>query len=361
MVEDFIRRSIHRLFGGDALRDHASRLEDARNSLKSKLGFDPGLFTALAFYLTHESKLIQDPVIISKKELERLQDNALCDDLTQLGNRRLFNLALSKEFERARRAQDGFSLIMLDVDYFKRYNDSYGHMAGDNALSGIGYILRNNSRKSDYAVRYGGEEFALLLPGTNLDNSLLLAERLRKNVERHAFEHASLTVSLGVSTFRNNDLHCFEVVDRADKALYRSKELSRNTICVSDRDNRRHPRFALRIPVQITKVRNGSQSDLGESVNISRGGMLINSNLPLQDESTVRTDLFSPRGTHHVELCGKVVKSKWDEHYKRSSVALQFIDDDAPARFEEFFSTLIFNNQLPLSKQHFDFGQHAQH
>ncbi len=354
-MERFIRKSLHKVFVGNVLRVHASGLEAARNSLKAKLGSDPGLFTALAYYITHETKIVDDPVIIARKDLKYLQDNALCDDLTRLGNKRLFNIALSKEFERSKRARDKFSLIMLDVDYFKQYNDTFGHVAGDKALTGIGDILRLNSRKSDYALRYGGEEFALLLPGTCQDNALLLAERLRKSVERHRFEYGTLTISLGLSEYQNGDRQCFEIVERADKALYRSKELCRNTICVSGQDNRRHPRFPLRIPVQFGLSADGRPGGMGESVNISRGGMLLHSMHPLREETTLCTRLFSPRGRSRIELCGRVINNYWDSGRQSNRVALQFLKNETPAVFEEFFSALIFNEsangvKLPLEQ-----------
>lgn len=349
-MDQFIKNTLHKVFGGNVLRVHASGLEAARHGLKSKLGFDPGLFTALAYYITQEQRIVDDPVIIARKDLQRLQDNALSDDLTRLGNRRLFNIALSKEFERAKRARDVFSLIMLDVDYFKQYNDTFGHVAGDKALAGIGDILRRNSRKSDYALRYGGEEFALLLPGTCLDNSLLLAERLRKSVERHEFESGSLTVSLGLSAYKTSDRHCFEIVERADKALYRSKELSRNTICISGQDNRRHPRFPLRIPVQFGPATDRGANGMGESVNISRGGMLLLSRQALREDSTLCACLFSPQGRKRIELCGRVIKSHWDSSSKRGCIALQFLKDEAQAMFEDFFSALIFSESGKTAK-----------
>jgi len=164
-------------------------------------------------------------------ELERL---AITDPLTGLYNRRFFQSRLAMEIERAKRYGRVLSLVMLDVDNFKEINDQRGHPFGDHVLVEVGKILRGNVRASDIVCRYGGEEFAVLLPETPLEQASLAAEKLRtclKESFQEGDDPVALTVSLGVASCPSpgvadeNDL-----VRRADAALYEAKGLGRDRV-----------------------------------------------------------------------------------------------------------------------------------
>ncbi|NND69642.1 MAG: GGDEF domain-containing protein [Halioglobus sp.] len=161
------------------------------------------------------------------------------DELTGLGNRRLVNSVLQKEINRARRAEAELSLILLDVDYFKNYNDTYGHPAGDKVLQKLADIMqRASTRAGDLVARYGGEEFILVLPGASSESAMRTASRLQDMILEENIPHANseiadqITVSQGVITVRPDGGH-HEVADLialADKALYSAKDAGRNTI-----------------------------------------------------------------------------------------------------------------------------------
>lgn len=163
---------------------------------------------------------------------ETLRHLASVDGLTQLQNHRVFQEILSDEIERFKRVPEKFSLILLDIDHFKSFNDEYGHPIGDFVLKEISQILRSMVRKIDTAARYGGEEFALILVNTDEEGSVKLASRIRKKVESSVFQKDPLklkvTISLGIATYPTNAQSQADLIDSADKALYWSKEKGRN-------------------------------------------------------------------------------------------------------------------------------------
>ncbi|MFH1783657.1 MAG: diguanylate cyclase [bacterium] len=162
---------------------------------------------------------------------------AITDALTELFNQRYFQVRLAEEINRARRYVRPLSLIMLDIDYFKNYNDVNGHLKGNILLRGIAQILKNSARGVDILSRYGGEEFVVILPETDLADAQAVAEKIRKAVEDTVFEGeekqplGKITISGGVAVYRQNITED-QFIGRADEALYRAKELGRNKICV---------------------------------------------------------------------------------------------------------------------------------
>ncbi len=167
---------------------------------------------------------------------ERFRLLSILDGLTGLYNHRYFQERLQEEFERARRYRRYISLIMLDIDYFKKINDTYGHLAGDFILRELARLIRKNIRKSDIPARYGGEEFAIVLPETDLKGAGKLGERLRENVEREAFyfegHRIRVTISLGVASHLpvTDSKGPRDLLEAADKALYYSKAHGRNRL-----------------------------------------------------------------------------------------------------------------------------------
>lgn len=172
----------------------------------------------------------------------KLQEHAITDGLTGLANRRHFDDCLNREWTRSIRDQGNLALILCDVDYFKSYNDTYGHQAGDVCLQRIAQTLRNKAAKraTDIVARYGGEEFAAILPSTALDGALEVADRLQSSIEALAIDHSGasdshkqITISQGiVSIIANRHTQFSAFINRADKALYHAKKSGRNAIAV---------------------------------------------------------------------------------------------------------------------------------
>lgn len=178
------------------------------------------------------SGIIRD--ITKRKKLESdLEIMATTDKLTQAFNRTKFYKEIKKEFERARRYGHPLSIIMFDIDHFKGVNDRYGHSVGDYVLQTLTRIVRENLREVDYLIRWGGEEFNIITPDTDMKNAEVLAERIRRSVESYRFEQAgTVTISLGVAQFVYDDNED-TFIKRADDAMYLAKKKGRNRVEVS--------------------------------------------------------------------------------------------------------------------------------
>ena len=168
-------------------------------------------------------------------ELYRKADyEASTDELTGLRNRRFFQEQATRELDISRRYSRQMSIIILDVDHFKKFNDSYGHMIGDDVLRAMGRVLAANVRSVDLPARFGGEEFVVLCPDTESIGASMVAERIRKAVAEVKLNDADgqpvrqITASLGVATFRPGDADLAAVIERADAALYAAKAAGRN-------------------------------------------------------------------------------------------------------------------------------------
>lgn len=162
---------------------------------------------------------------------------SVTDVLTGLLNRRYLQERLAEELSRSKRYRYPMTLLMIDVDKFKQYNDAFGHPAGDEALKMVSGILKDNLRGADVAARYGGEEFAVLLPQTPIEEAGQIAERIRRQVERTQFPHRNVTVSIGLATCTSEIASPDDLIWAADRALYEAKDRGRNNVRVFDADS----------------------------------------------------------------------------------------------------------------------------
>ena len=181
-------------------------------------------------YLTQVFNTMVENLRKNREELERLSTT---DPVTGLGNRRYLMNLLPLEIERARRAVQPFSILMLDVDHFKKYNDDHGHQAGDEVLARVGMVLRNSIRPYDCAARYGGEEFLIILSGVSLDQARDCAERIRKKVQVEQFEGGPVTISIGVAEFPSHGDTENAIIGQADAALYKAKRAGRDRVMLA--------------------------------------------------------------------------------------------------------------------------------
>lgn len=167
---------------------------------------------------------------------------AVTDELTQIFNRRYFHSTLNREIDRSKRYGHPISLLMLDIDYFKRVNDTYGHQMGDDVLIGVADVVKSKTRDSDIVARYGGEEIAIILPATDIPGAVQCAEKIRKAIEDKSFttdenKKISITVSIGVSSINpiedEVENQAKKILKNADMALYEAKKSGRNRVAKS--------------------------------------------------------------------------------------------------------------------------------
>ncbi len=196
--------------------------------MSERLGRNVGLQVAALDYLSNVERLLDDALLVSQPNMAVVAEVALRDGLTGLYDHRTFMERLKSEMRRYRRYGNHISVIMLDIDHFKPYNDEHGHQAGDKVLVELSKILLHEVRDVDVAARYGGEEFALLLPRTDPHEALLIAERLREHVERRFQDHGEITISLGVASCPQDATRAPDLVTTSDRALYHSKRSGRN-------------------------------------------------------------------------------------------------------------------------------------
>uniref|UniRef100_A0A7V5XGA6 diguanylate cyclase n=1 Tax=Thermodesulfobacterium geofontis TaxID=1295609 RepID=A0A7V5XGA6_9BACT len=176
---------------------------------------------------------------------EKFKEFSIIDPLTELFNRREFERRINEEILRARRYKYPLSIVMCDIDWFKIYNDTYGHLKGDEILKNIAYILRENiQRKGDFVARYGGEEFVIILPYTDERGAYKVCERIKNALENLNLPHAStpykkITLSFGIFTMYPDFplLSPQQLVELADKALYKAKEKGKNKIEIAYLEN----------------------------------------------------------------------------------------------------------------------------
>lgn len=181
---------------------------------------------------------MNEEVCSLKSEMENLSVVAQTDQLTSLFNRRAFEDQIQVHMENYEQNQTASSLLVVDIDHFKLFNDTHGHLVGDKVLAYVALALKKSVKGTDFVARYGGEEFVVLLPDTHLDDALIVAEALRKKIadkklttgkeKKHSL--GPLTVSVGVATLNNSDDRESYFI-RADEALYRAKSSGRNRVC----------------------------------------------------------------------------------------------------------------------------------
>lgn len=170
-----------------------------------------------------------------QEQNRQLQEMANRDGLTGLYNHRYFHEQLSQDFLRAKRYHENLSCILFDIDFFKKFNDTYGHQTGDVVLKGLASVIQRATRESDLAARYGGEEFAIILYHTDGPAAYQAGERLRTMVESHEIQDDSnvlrVTISVGVATFPHEKIHdSKDLIEHTDQALYKAKDNGRNRV-----------------------------------------------------------------------------------------------------------------------------------
>ena len=245
----------------DAAAGSANSYTESLADMTEKLGNSKdreGLRTIVES-LVQTAKEMEERLNASKQEIDQLQENlevvrteSLTDPLTQLANRKFFDTTIAQAIEDARTKNEPLSLLMTDIDHFKNFNDSFGHLTGDQVLRLVAMSVKQNVKGQDTAARYGGEEFAIVLPNTVLRSAITVADHIRRAVmtkelmKRSTGEHLGrVTISVGVATWRKNDT-VQSLIERTDTCLYAAKRHGRNRVmCETD------PEVAANVAAQV--------------------------------------------------------------------------------------------------------------
>lgn len=223
----------------DRMADHRAAIDQSLmltnlEEVKKKIMLEIESMRATQQTYHQQLEEAQTRLATQQAQLEKLQSEATIDFLTQVGNRRAFDERLQSEFERARRYHSPLGLLMLDIDHFKKVNDTYGHPAGDKLLQLVAHILKQEIRSSDYLARYGGEEFAIILPETAENQITRVAEKMRASVAgsklRYEDQSISVTISIGATTLDAKDTTPDLLLSRTDAALYDAKKGGRDRV-----------------------------------------------------------------------------------------------------------------------------------
>jgi diguanylate cyclase (GGDEF)-like protein len=234
LYSDLIYTLTHLHFSEAQARNHWENVLKHKLELASKLNRNVGIRVSLLDYFANLQQKLDNPKVIEMDLYEKTLLSAVTDGLTGLYNHRYFQDRFEEEVERALRYHHSLSLLLMDLDDFKIYNDSNGHIAGDLLLVELSKLLKKAVRKVDTAARYGGEEFAIILPSTKKKGALIIAGRICQRIADYRFPNqvvmpnGRVTASIGVASLGDDSDNHTGLLDKADKALYRAKANGKN-------------------------------------------------------------------------------------------------------------------------------------
>jgi diguanylate cyclase (GGDEF)-like protein len=293
------------------------------------------LLTAICDYFLTIKKSFNYPKVVEFKVFEEANHFSKCDSLTGLYNRGYFEESLNGEISRARRYDTEFSILFLDMDDFKKVNDTLGHLAGDYVLKKVANLITNEKREEDVVARYGGEELMVILPETNKINTIIKAERIRKKIQNMELvfngKKIDISVSGGIATFPQDAMEANELIHCADQALYRAKSEGKNRICLFSIDKRQYVRidFAGRIKVQQLGKWAGQSQTFAQAKDLSLSGILFESESPTEIGAKIQLEVPIPSEDDPMILVGTVVRVEvFKNHYEIGVSFVQLLGAD---------------------------------
>jgi diguanylate cyclase (GGDEF)-like protein len=288
-------------------------------SLAKSLGRPVGMLVALHDFLTNIEHHISKLKIIAIDVYSKIAKSAITDGLTGLFNSTYFKAELEREIDKCARYGSFVSLIMFDIDDFKKFNDTFGHPSGDRALKEFSSLMREKARQVDLLARYGGEEFVCILPNTNSIGALALAERIRESIIMRGIpvngmllRVAHITCSGGIATFGGDIVLSGEqLLDKADQALYRAKKEGKNRICVDFFERREFVRIGFPLLLNYRKMDKKSEEKNVVMINFSVGGILFRSSEKFELTSLIELEIPIPDVPHHkMKVPSRVIRTK---------------------------------------------------
>jgi diguanylate cyclase (GGDEF)-like protein len=322
----------HLRFEPDEAKGHWQGVAEHHRRMAETMQSNVDLRVALMSYFLDTQALLESPTVIELRLLENARNFAFRDSLTGLYNYRFFREFLPREIWRADQYNTPLSLVVADVDDFKVFNDRFGHEEGNVALSRIAVLLEESLRKVDIAVRYGGEEFVLILPATSKTGAQVVAERAREAVageEMHRGEKVSL--SMGVATYPADGGCEADLLRHADRAMYLAKAKGKNQVELYGHDRRSFARVRTAINGKFRHM--SPQAHPLETLDVSGGGLRFTSDRSMPLGSLVDVDLLISEKAEGIRLAGRVVDSK-ESGPGEFEVAIRVVEIDPQDRWQ---------------------------
>ncbi len=294
--------------------DYWKQIVSHRNSMSKALGRNVNFRTAICDYFCSISKNMTNPIVIEIRVLEEALFTLKYDSLTGLYTRRTFDDMFSRETDRATRYGLELSVLFFDLDDFKKINDTFGHLAGDETLKHVARLIMGELRTIDFAVRYGGEEIVVVLPETGKIDAFVVGERIRERVENARLDHKGqdirLTVSGGIASFPIDAIDTENLIKNSDIAVYKAKEAGKNNIVIFSEHKRRYIRvdFIADIQVQIVDPNNKIGTLETASKDLSAGGILFESKYPIYIDTKVQLRIPTGTADEPLVVAGDVVR-----------------------------------------------------
>lgn len=317
-----------------------------RNKLANCLKRPVGFRVALLDYFINQNHKIKNPKIIELRLFAETEKLILVDELTRLYNRRHFETALVREFKQSTRYNQNLSLLVIDIDDFKKINDTYGHLMGDEILKQVANKIATSLRMEDTACRIGGEEFAIIFPQSNESQAMIASEKLLEACRTIQISGKSVTISGGLVSFPEKVKRCEDMYDFADRALYTAKDSGKNQIVVYSNEKRSSLRFEANLELFCVLPNRTIRSI---SKNISITGIAFETEDDLLVNEPIQVLLRETDSNHEISAKIKVVrKQKIGE--KNYSVGAEFIDlsNESQTKLADLYSLHQFKAKSPI-------------
>ncbi|MCO6411394.1 MAG: diguanylate cyclase [Thiogranum sp.] len=333
----------HLEFSKRVARKHFQEVMAHWDTLSARAGRDVDFRVALLDYYLAFNRRIRNPKIIEIKVFEQTRKETEIDELTQLHNFRYFSKTLEKEVLRSGRYRVPLSMVLFDVDDFKHYNDSNGHLAGNKALKKLAGIIRKTVREVDIVARFGGEEFVLLLPETNREGAFTIADRIRQAVANSSFANGKqqplqrFTVSGGVATLHVDADDSAALIRKADQALYQAKARGKNQIALYHTEMREYERVSTSIMGHIA-----ISPDTGEIIllqDLSEGGMRFRYQKPLPMATVLELSFPLPGRRGRISCKAKIQRVEELEQDQQYGIGASIIQ--MPTRDKKLLKAFI--------------------
>ncbi len=335
---DLFRILVNLDFSAEEAAKHWDAVMQRREQLAAALGRDMNFRVVMLDYFLQEKKRIINPKVVEIKLYEKALNIAMVDDLTKVFNRRYYDMIIETEIKRAQRHNRKLTMAVIDIDDFKLYNDQYGHAEGDRVLAAFGNFLRASFRKEDILCRYGGEEFVVVMPETDVHAARGVMQRFQDEVKTVRFINDSyITFSCGLAAFPADAKDGAELFIKADKAMYISKANGKDGVTVYGTERRKNPRNGATcevtfLPLAVkdddaeywqnkTTVLSGSVRD------ISSEGLCLETDIDVPVGQRFRLRFIDDDGSDCAEIGLQTAEILWKKSIDgRCRLGLQFIE-----------------------------------